>query len=215
MTPIRFSIGAYELVLYVILGMIATINVGAQDSGHEGNEAPVWTLQIPELSFKNATIEEAATQTLRALQAAYPREKRLKGIVISLPSEYDLRVTLTAKNIPVGIAFKYIARSVLCVVTERDGIVTLTPLTAVANKDTVVVLEPSARVKATLGLGATTNEKQLRDSIQRLSVNDSLITTADYDSTKNLLLFKGTATELTLLESALELIDRGANIRSK
>ena len=187
----------------------------AQEIGSKVAEGDLWSLRIPEVKLSGVTLEDSAKRIIQAFKASHPSETRLKGVVISLPEKADIRVTVDLTDVPVGLAFKYIADAAMCVVREREGIVTLAPLSAAGNKRAILAFEPSANVKSALKLDVATDSAKFNAALSRLGVNASVFERAEYIPPRNLVIVKGPDREIALLRSVIELIDRGASIELK
>jgi len=207
---------AFRTALSCITAIIATtMPTAAQENTREVSGAKLWSLPIPELKFSDVKLEEAAKQTMAAFRAAHPTENGIKGVVVSLPENDDVRVTFDLRDAPVGLAFKYLADLAFCVVTERDGIVALSALNGPGNKPVILVFVPTVKVKAALGLRRSTNSARLTAALNRVAVKASLLDRAEYSASRDLLFFEGPGGEMAFLRSVIELIERGAVIKMK
>ena len=172
-------------------------------------------LLIPEIKFDNTTLEDAAAMTLLAFRKAHPADQGIKGIIVSAPKKADVRITLILRNVPVGIAFEHIAASGLCVVSIRDGIVTLAPSALGVNSPEVFAVQPSKRLAIALKLNKAPDSEKLRSTLMHMGINPLAFEIAEFKSSQNLLFFKAVDREIDILRSVIELIERGVAIEKK
>ncbi len=173
----------------------------------------VLLLEIPDLKLENASIPEAAELVFQQFRALYPKDERLHGIVVQNMESVDLRITAHLRNIPMGVAFSYIAQAGFGVASENDGMVIIS---SKGYKDEKIdVIQVNDRVKSLLQLSSKPTVHDVSSTLERLGIRETLITVCDYYVEKEFIFVRGFAEEVNLLRSAVELITRGVDVSLK
>ena len=168
-------------------------------------------LAIPRLAFEDKTAAQGMELLLREFRMKYPHDDRIRGLAVGRTfAQQELLTSVDLKNIPLGEAVQVIADLTWRMWDLRSGAIELLPATPPEKMSATLVKSLPDHVSR--NLGNIRNVADVRELFRRLKIREAYIEDVQFYAERQMLKVRGTATELKILESVIEMAARGVKL---
>lgn len=169
-------------------------------------------IRIPKISIQEASLDEALKQVADYARESGAENKGFSGFKLVADKQgLKKRISLDLRDVPLGLAFKYIAGYEHMNVTTQDGVVVV-----YAKKEKInATIRFSDKFRKALGVEEAITKQEVIECLRYLKIDfsDADDVVLSYD--QNLAILELNEIEANYLDSLLHLIEKGLPIERK